>query len=293
MKKQKSGKLNTEALQLVSVQTKRSIPQAVCASGVLLGIFLAGSLCWLIQSLSLELFTWAPAMAAVVFAALQCSAGTGRKQGIRSLIWAAVLGVLALIFQRWFRDGIYQISNAVMEVLGNRYPYVLPHYAVTLEGRDAVLALTGTVVWLMGVCALAGGFLIRSENWFLLGTLVVLTLLLYRVTGIGPAFSGWIVGLPVWRRSGFTAMGSAVREERAVWQRWRGWFFLWFWRRWFPLRREASDRFLLQMESGYFPVCGRDLRKAWTKRDIAAVTRSFRTVILPAWIRLRRRGRRF
>lgn len=41
MKKQKSGKLNTEALQLVSVQTKRSIPQTA-ASGVLLGIFLAG-----------------------------------------------------------------------------------------------------------------------------------------------------------------------------------------------------------------------------------------------------------
>ncbi|MGO5164506.1 MULTISPECIES: transglutaminase-like domain-containing protein [unclassified Candidatus Paralachnospira] len=210
MKKQKSGKLNTEALQLVSVQTKRSIPQAA-ASGVLLGIFLAGSLCWLIQSLSLELFTWAPAMAAVVFAALQCSVGTGRKQGIRSLIWAAVLGVLALIFQRWFRDGIYQISNAVMEVLGNRYPYVLPHYAVTLEGRDAVLALTGTVVWLMGVCALAGGFLIRSENRFLLGTLVVLTLLLYRVTGIGPAFSGWIVWL-----TGLVALWLHSHGERSA-----------------------------------------------------------------------------
>ena len=45
---------------------------------------------------------------------------------------------------------------------------------------------------------LAGGFLIRSENRFLLGTLAVLTLLLYRVTGIGPAFSGWIVARRPW-----------------------------------------------------------------------------------------------
>lgn len=210
MKKRKPGKLNTEALRLVPVQIKRTILQTA-ASGVLLGIFLAGSLCWLVQSLSLDLFLWAPAAAVVVFAALQCSVGTGTKQGIRSLIWAAVLGILALIFQSWFRNGIHQISNAVMEVLGNRYPYVLPHYAVTLEGNDAVIALTGTVVWLMGVCALAGGFLIRSANRFLLGALAVLTLVLYRITGIGPAFSGWVLWL-----AGLAALWLHSHGERSA-----------------------------------------------------------------------------
>lgn len=63
----------------------------------------------------------------------------------------------------------------------------------------------------MGACALAGGFLIRSENRFLLGTLAVLTLLLYRVTGIGPAFSGWIVWL-----TGLAALWLHSHGERSA-----------------------------------------------------------------------------
>ncbi|MEI3176056.1 MAG: hypothetical protein V8S96_06005 [Lachnospiraceae bacterium] len=117
----------------------------------------------------------------------------------------------------------------------------------------------------MGACALAGGFLIRSENRFLLGTLAVLTLLLYRVTGIGPALSGWIVwptrsggalasqpwGAQCGRNGpsgGAGGSGSFCGSGGA------------------GFRRGGKHRTgSCSKESGYFPACGWDLRKAWTK----------------------------
>ncbi len=206
-KTRKEKKKQAFSLQTVMVAagTKNRITVFI-TDACFVWLYLLGLTLWLFLTLQMQERLAVGIGCSLAVALLQqvVTDGLKEKRQIRLLLWAAALVLIAVAVRGLLGSGLHQICNYVIAAVGQRFPYMLPAYAVTVADDMKTVSVYLALFWLLLLFCVPAGYLVRSGNRILLGlqfvVLLAVQLLIGTETGLWGSTILWLCLLAVWLR---------------------------------------------------------------------------------------------
>lgn len=189
--------------------------------GTFLWLYLAGTAAWLVPELKLPVSMAVCLLLALPAALLMEAAFAGKEKNRwwKALLYIALLSLVSAVGRGLWLNGVHQLWNAGVDVLGEHFAYLFPAYEVTVAEGQENLTLCAGLLWLFLVLALPGAYLVHTGNRLLLSLQTGAFLILRAVTGIGPGTAWGLFSLlcllAVWLR-GHAEQLPAGRQRLAA-----------------------------------------------------------------------------
>lgn len=171
-----------------------------------LWLYLAGTALWLGAAFRLDM-PWGvllPGQGVLAALLLAVCGRPGKRRAIGLTAWCGALAAAAALLSELWGGGLHLLMNHIVDVVGEKFPYLLPAYEVSLAKSLEPMALMTAFLWLTALAAPAALYLVRRGSRFLLGVHVVLLLTVRIVLG-APQNLLWMILpllclLAVWMR---------------------------------------------------------------------------------------------
>lgn len=183
-----SDVVGKRAFGLRSVSGQKNRITAFLVDWLFLWLYLAGVAGWLISTLNLPVNMGICLLMQGIVALLMqlVLMGRGKVRLLKVLLFCILLTIFVIFGWQLWISGIHVLCNHAVDVLGNRYAYLLPAYEVTVAEYMETPALYAGLFWPSALMALPGGYLVGVGNRMLLVIQGICLLLVQMLTGIGP-----------------------------------------------------------------------------------------------------------
>lgn len=184
---EKENETGKESFSLYTAPEQGNKIAYFLVDGFILWLFLAGITGWFATACRLEISIPICVFGqGVIAAVLQfVMYGSKKTRWVKLVLYGIGIVLLFGIAQKWIFNGFHLLCNQVVNVIGEKFPYMFPYYEVTLSEEMQEKALLGTLWCLSLLVALLGEYVIAACNRFLLALLFLFIWILEITTGIG------------------------------------------------------------------------------------------------------------